>query len=199
MLGRRMNDHRYAEIAAEVLRRPARLGRTRLVCVDGPTGAGKTVFAAHLAAAFPDPPPIVHTDDLLDGWDDQFTFWDRLERQVLAPLRAGRPGRYRRYDWHRGGFGDDEIEVPVAAVVIVEGVSAARAAARAQASLTVFMTAPAHLRLARSLARDGKSLRPYLQVWQRREDRHFAADDTAAHVDLVIDTATGTGAAPAID
>ena len=47
----------------------------------------------------------MHTDDLLDGWDDQLTFWDRLEEQVLEPLRHGRPGRYQRYLWHRRRFG----------------------------------------------------------------------------------------------
>ena len=30
-----------------------------------------------------------HTDDLLAGWEDQFTFWPRLEEWVLVPLRAG--------------------------------------------------------------------------------------------------------------
>jgi uridine kinase len=181
----------YADLAAEVLRRPPRLGRTRLVCVDGPTGAGKTVVAGRLAAAFPAPVPVVHTDDLLAGWDDQLTFWPRLERLVLAPLRAGLPGCYRAYDWHRGAFGDAENEVPPAPVVIVEGVSAARASARAEATLTVLVVAPPELRLARSLARDGSAAQPYLEIWRRREERHFAADATAAHVDLVIDGGTG--------
>jgi uridine kinase len=181
----------YADVAAEVLRRPARLGRTRLVCVDGPSGAGKTVFAARLAAAFDPPAPVVHTDDLLAGWDDQLRFWGRLERQVLAPLRAGRPARYRTYDWHRGEFGEPEREVPPAPVVIVEGMSAARAAARREASYAVLVTAPAELRLARSLSRDGAAQQAYLEEWRRREDRHFAADATAASVDLIVDGAAG--------
>lgn len=88
----------YDRLARRVLAGPARLGRTRLVAVDGPSGAGKSAFAARLAdalAALPggSPPPVVHTDDLLDGWDDQLTFWPRLEEWVLGPLRAGRPGR----------------------------------------------------------------------------------------------------------
>ena len=97
-------EQSYAGLAAEVSRRPPGLGRTRLVCVDGPSGAGKTVFAARLAAAFDPAAPVVHTDDLLAGWDDQLSFWDRLDRHVLAPLRSGRPGRYRPYDWHRDAF-----------------------------------------------------------------------------------------------
>jgi uridine kinase len=186
-----MGPQPYADLAAQILSRPPRLGPTRLVCVDGPSAAGKTAFAARLAAAFEPPAPVVHTDELLAGWDDQLTFWDRLDREVLAPLRAGRPARYRAYDWHRGRFGDAATEVPPAAVVILEGVSAARAAARREASYTVLVTAPADLRLTRSLSRDGAPMQAYLEKWRRREERHFAADATAAHVDLLVDGAAG--------
>jgi uridine kinase len=177
----------YAGLAATILARPPRLGATRLVAVDGPSGTGKSVFAGRLADAFEPAPPIVNTDDLLDGWDDQFTFWTRLEADVLRPLRAGRPGRYRRYDWTRRAFGDDWTSVPPANVVILEGVSAARAAIRPELTFAVYVTAPRELRLERTLRRDGEGLRPDLERWQRGEDRHFAEDDTAARVDLVVD------------
>jgi uridine kinase len=186
-----------AELATEILRRPPRLGQTRLVCVDGRSGVGKTLFAQRLAAAVMEggggrlPVPVVHTDDLLDGWRDQFTFWPRLVAAVLGPLGEGRPGRYRAYDWHGGAFGDVEIDVPPAPVVILEGVSAARAAARPLATLTIFLTAPRETRLARSIARDGDEAQAHLESWRRGEDRHFAADATAAHADLIISTAGG--------
>jgi uridine kinase len=183
----------YAGLAATILACPPRLGATRLVAVDGPSGTGKTVFASRLAAAFETAPPIVNTDDLLDGWDDQFTFWTRLEADVLGPLRAGRAGRYRRYDWRRHAFGDTWIPVPPAPVVILEGVSAARAAIRPELTFAVYVTAPRDLRLERTLRRDGEELRPHLERWQLGEDRHFAADDTEAQVDLVVD---GTAYAP---
>ncbi|GAB3943920.1 hypothetical protein GCM10027614_33280 [Micromonospora vulcania] len=115
----------YAELARRVLAGPARLGRTRLVAVDGPSGAGKSRFAAHLAdalAALPGGarPPVVHTDDLLDGWDDQLTFWPRLDEWVLTPLRDGQPGGYQRYSWVRRGFLPGAVPVPVAPVLILE-------------------------------------------------------------------------------
>nr|WP_231925307.1 hypothetical protein [Micromonospora purpureochromogenes] len=184
----------YAALARRVLARPARLGRTRLVAVDGPSGAGKSVFAARLAdalAALPggERPPVVHTDDLLDGWDDQFTFWPRLEERVLAPLRAGQPGAYQRYSWMRRGFLPRAVPVPVAPVLVVEGVSAARAAIRPELSLAVFVTAPVPLRRARALDRDGPQILPELRRWHAGERAHFAADRTAAHADLVVDGA----------
>ncbi|SCL21805.1 hypothetical protein GA0074694_3153 [Micromonospora inyonensis] len=184
----------YAELARRVLAGPARLGRTRLVAVDGPSGAGKSVFADRLADALAalsggHRPPVVHTDDLLDGWADQFTFWPRLEERVLAPLRAGRSGGYHRYSWVRREFLPRVVPVPVAPVLIVEGVSAARRAVRPETTLTVLVTAPAALRLARAVARDGARILPELRRWHAGERAHFTADDTAAGVDHVVDGA----------
>lgn len=183
----------FADLAGEILTRAARLGPTRLVAVDGPSGAGKTVFASRLAGALTpplgSPPPVVHTDDLLDGWSDQFTFWSRLDDWVLSPLRQGRPGRYRRYSWVRRAFTPAWVPVPVAPVLVVEGVSSARAGIRPELTYAVFVTAPTDLRLERAVARDGERLRADLVRWRREERRHFADDDTAARVDLVVDGA----------
>ncbi|MFC8300937.1 uridine kinase [Micromonospora orduensis] len=183
----------YAGLARRVLAGPARLGRTRLVAVDGPSGAGKSRFAARLAealAALPGGrPPVVHTDDLLDGWDDQLTFWSRLDEEVLAPLREGRAGAYRRYSWVRRRFLLRPVSVPVAPVLLLEGVSAARAVIRPEVTLAVFVTAPASLRLARAVRRDGPEILPELRRWHVGERAHFEADDTAAQADLVVDGA----------
>ena len=185
-----MTTESFAGLAASVAGLPPRLGPVRLVAVDGPSGAGKSWFAGRLGRALG--APVVHTDDLLDGWDDQFTFWERLETQVLDPLRHGRPGSYQRYLWHRGAFGGRPVTVPPAAVVVLEGVTAARRAIRPELSLAVFVTAPPELRLRRALAReggDGVAFRAYLERWRAREDRHFVADATAEHADLIVDGA----------
>ena len=185
-----MTVETFADLAATISTLPARLGNTRLVAIDGPSGAGKSRFADRLARCLD--APVVHTDELLDGWDDQFTFWNRLEEQVLDPLRRGDPARYRRYLWHTGTFGGVPVVVPPAPVVLIEGVSSARRVIRAELSLAVYVTAPADLRLARALARDGGdgvAFRAYLERWRRREDEHLAAEATAEHADLVVDGA----------
>ncbi|MEV4630094.1 hypothetical protein AB0J90_27915 [Micromonospora sp. NPDC049523] len=183
--------------------RPARLGRTRLVAVDGPSGAGKTLFADRLAAALAgdggSAVPVVHTDDLLAGWDDQLTFWPRLDEWVLEPLRAGRTGHYRRYSWVREEFTPRWVAVPPAPVVVLEGVSSARFGIAPELTLSVFVTASPRLRLDRALRRDGAELLPYLIRWRQGERRHFRADATAERADLVVDgapdqpTSTGSG------
>jgi hypothetical protein len=182
----------HGELAAQVLSGPARLGPVRVVAVDGGTGAGKTVFAGRLAEALRNRDATVaeiHTDDLLDGWDDMATFWPRLEHGVLAKLRAGQPGSYRRYDWHAGRFAEPAVPVPVPDVLVLEGVTSARRVIRAELALAVFVSAPRDLRLARSLARDGEELRPHLLRWLAAEEAHFAADRTVEAVDVLVDGA----------
>jgi uridine kinase len=162
---------------------PARLGATKLVLIDGCSGAGKTVFAEGLSRSVGG--ELVHTDDLLDGWHDQFTYWNRLVRNIFEPIADGRSGGYRRYDWVQGKF-VEWVAVKPAPVLIVEGVGAARAEGRKLASLSVFIDAPRSIREARSLARDGVAMQTRLARWRLREDVHFAADATSWCVDLVV-------------
>ena len=180
-----------AGLAELILSRPPRLGPVRLVAIDGPSGAGKTRLAERLGGRLS--APVVHTDDLLDGWDDQFGFWARLEEQVLEPLRHGRAARYLRYDWLLGTFAGPPVRLEPADVVLLDGVSSARRAIRPELSAALFVTAPPRLRLARAMARDGRhdvAYRAYLERWRTAEDRHFAEEATAAYADLVIDGTT---------
>jgi uridine kinase len=186
----------YADLIQWINRRPPRLGGIRLVAIDGPSGAGKTWFADRLAAELGGT-PVIHTDDLLDGWDDQFTSWPRIERLALAPLRNGQAARYQRYQWDVGDFAGEPVVVEPAPVVLLEGVGSARRVIRPELSLAVFVTAPPDLRLERTVTRDAGhdlAFRAYLERWRSAEDRHFAEEDTAAYADLVVD-----GAAPGPD
>jgi uridine kinase len=187
-------DGTFARLGAYVRMLEPRLGDVRLIAVDGPSGAGKTRFALRLAKQID--APVVHTDDLLEGWDDQFTFWERLENRVLTPLRRGETAFYQRYRWDRGAFDPVPVRLDPAPVVIVEGVSAGRRAIFDSLSLLVFVDAPATLRLERALSRDGDdsvAFRAYLERWRAAEDRHFAVDRTAERADLVIDGAAEVG------
>jgi uridine kinase len=187
-------EESFAALAGKIRQKPPRLGAVRLVAVDGPSGSGKTWFALRLAKTLD--APVVHTDDLLNGWDDQFTFWPRLETHVLDPLRHGRPAAYRRFLWHEKEFSATPVRVEPVPVVLLEGVSAARREIRPELSLAVFVTAPAGLRRERAVARDGDdslAFRAYLERWHAAEERHFADEATEAAADLVVDGAAATG------
>src|SRR5262249_15069491 len=141
---------RYADLALAVVGSPPGLGPVRVVAVDGPSGAGKTIFAGRLAQALRDTGStvaLVHTDDLLDGWEDTVTLWPGRGEGVLKPLRGGEDGSYHAYHWGRGRFEVEAHAVPVPDVLVVEGVTAARRAMRTELARSVFVTAPPDVRL----------------------------------------------------
>lgn len=100
-----------------------------VVAIDGPGGSGKSTLADALAAADPTV-AIARTDDFFLPSDvprpgpevigRDFDL-DRLRREVLEPLTAGRPGRYRRYDWVADALAEEHIVEP-GPLVVVEGV-----------------------------------------------------------------------------
>lgn len=157
---------------------------TRLVVVDGPAGSGKTTLAAQLGDALP--AQVLHMDDLYEGWRGLEPAWARLEEWVLGPLRAGRPGRYRRYDWGLDRFAEWH-DVPVAPFLVVEGCGAARREADAVAALRVWVEAPDALRLRRGLDRDGEEMREHWVAWMGAEREHYARNATRERADVVLD------------
>lgn len=178
-----------ADLADRVLREPPRLGTTRLVCVDGPSGSGKSVLAARIARSLRSAGATVtelHMDDLYPGWDGLAAAVPLLVEQVLAPLAAGRPGRYRRFDWPAGAYAE-EHDVPAGGVLLVEGVaSGARAAAR-WAGLLLWVEAPLEERFRRGIERDGRAYLPHWQRWAVQEEEHFAVEGTRGRADLRVD------------
>lgn len=169
-----------------VRRARPRLGRTRLVCVDGPAGSGKTTWAADLAAALGPGSAVLHMDDLYAGWTTTGAF-ARLAAGVLRPLAEGRPGAYHRYDWAVARFDPWRTPVPVPEVLVVEGCGSSPRAADPWAVLRVWVEAPRAVRLARGLARDGPGYEPHWRRWQAREPAVFAAEGTRERADLLVD------------
>jgi hypothetical protein len=181
-----------ADLAAAIRAAPARLGAVRLVCIDGPAGSGKTTLAGRLADALGDDAGVVHLEDLYAGWTLTGAV-ARLAAGVLRPLAAGRPGAFHAYDWIAAGFSADLVRVPVPGVLLVEGCGSAPRALDAWATLRVWVEAPAEVRLARGLARDGAHLAGEWQRWTATEAAHFAAEDTRRRCDVGIDGAEGAG------
>jgi uridine kinase len=178
-----------AELATRIRSGEPRLGRTRLVCIDGPAGSGKTTLAGRLADALGPDTAVVHLEDLYAGWTLTGAV-ARLCAGVLRPLAEGRAGAHSRYDWHADRFHPAPVPVPVAAVLVVEGCGSSPRALDPWTSLRVWVEAPEELRTARGLARDGAHLAEQWRRWQRLEAAEFAAQDTRARADVRIDGAT---------
>jgi uridine kinase len=176
----------FAALAGRVLDGPPRLGGTRLVCVDGPAGSGKTTFAGRLADSLGADAVLLHMDDLYAGWTLTGAV-ARLAAGVLRPLAAGRPAAYHRYDWTVGRFDIEPVHVTPAPVLIVEGCGSGARVLDPWTSALIWVEAPAALRLARGLARDGVGLEGHWRRWQQAESVAFAAEDTSARAGLRID------------
>ncbi|PZR55482.1 uridine kinase [Xylanimonas oleitrophica] len=160
-----------------------------LVVLDGPAGSGKTTLAAQLAPRLgeAEPAPVVHMDDLYEGWEAgpdggaaRFAQW------VLEPFAEGRAGRYRRYDWGAGRYAE-EHEVPRAPFVVVEGCGAGARGVDAVPRLLVWVEADDAERLRRGLERDGHEARAHWLAWMADEADHYVRERTRERADVLID------------
>jgi uridine kinase len=167
-----------------------RLGRTRLISIDGPAGSGKSTLAATIAAraeargmhTF-----IVHMDDLYDGWTGAVRGFGLLRDHVLQRMADGREGRYRRYDWHVGAYAELHVVPVTVELLIVEGVTSCDRDADRWQSLRLWIETSNEIRLDRGIARDGEALRDHWLDWMRWERDHFAEQDTRSRAHVIID------------
>ncbi|MEQ4207267.1 uridine kinase [Actinopolymorpha sp. B9G3] len=179
--------HPLAAVARHILVEAPRLGPVRLVCVDGPTCSGKTTLAGKLAKVLGDV-PVVHMDDLYEGWDGLPGVAARLETWLLGPLRTGAPARYRRYDWTAGTFAEWHA-VPACPALVVEGVGSAARVVDGHAVCKIWVEAPTETRYARGMVRDDGGFGPYWDTWAAAERRHFTMEQTRDRADLIVDGA----------
>lgn len=171
--------------------RPPTLNGSRLVCVDGPAGSGKTTLAAAIAQRTG--AQVVNTDMLMDGWGGFDTVASQLASMITA-LADGRAGTYRPYLWGRGRFDDSIVAVEPGPWLVVEGVGSGEPAIAPCITVLVWVEVDDELRLARGLARDGAENEPEWREFMPAERELFERDRTCERADVVVD---GTGRTPA--
>jgi hypothetical protein len=183
-----------AGLVASIRGRPP-VGALRLVTVDGYSGAGKSRLTGRLARAL-GRAPTVHLDSFYPGWDGLAEAVGLAVEWVAAPLVAGRPARWRRWNWEEGRFAEWR-ETPWAAVVLLEGCGAGSAALRPFTSTAVWLDVPAPLRERRLRARhDWPAYAPHRAAWVAQEETHFAAERPWEHADVVVDGTSGNCRSP---
>jgi uridine kinase len=170
------------------LREAAPAGRTRVLAIDGRSGAGKTSLAALLGRELG--APVVSLEDLYGGWDGLENGIGLLVREVLEPLSAGRTARVPRYDWIARQWAET-VPLDPPELLIVEGVGAGARRAAAFESLLVWLEAPPSVRKKRALERDGEVFAPYWEQWAAQEDAMLARERTPERADVVIDGVSG--------
>ena len=173
-----------APAALEAARRVLRARRRVVVVVDGRSGSGKTTFAEALARS--SGAGVLRLDDVYPGWDGLQATAAALPGEVLAPWRAGRPGRMRRWDWGRDVPGDP-LHVLPGDRLVVEGCGAASRSAAALADLVVWVELAEPVRERRALARDGAAFAPHWDRWAAQERRYIARERPDRSAGLVVD------------
>jgi uridine kinase len=168
----------------------------QLLAIDGHSAAGKSTLAAAIAAHAP-AATIIHTDDFyrpmaederaaLDaaGGYQWYYDWQRLEVQVLAPLRRGEATRYQHYDWASNQLAE-WTAVAAAGLIIVEGCYAARPQLRHYYDVIVLVeTLPAR-RAERQRARVNDSP-AWIERWEAAERYYFASERPQAYADFIL-------------
>jgi uridine kinase len=157
------------------------------VGIDGPDGAGKSIFADELAAALRArnrPVVRISLDDFHNvravrhglGRDSPDGFWRhgfnyaRFRDDVLDPLGPGGSRRYRpaAHDLATDAVLDPEPRVaPPGAVLVVDGLFLLRPELAAAWDLSVFLDVPFEVTAARLASRDGvdpKTLHRYVEA-----------------------------------
>jgi len=191
----------FPTLAQQVLATATRHGRRPVVGVDGPGGAGKSTFAAHLAGHLPDT-TVVHVDDFYRPTSQRPQDRSgiaanidlaRLAEQVLRPAARGSGSRYQRYDWNTDSLAE-WIDVSAEGTVIIEGVYSLQKALREHYTYRVFCTTDRDERLRRGIERDGEEARStWVDEWMPAEDHYLDQEDPAVAADLVLDASTTIG------
>lgn len=187
-------------------------GACTRVGVDGVDGAGKTVFAAELAAALREAGREVvqvSLDDFhhvrairyrrgrtsSDGfWLDSFDY-RRFAAEVLEPLG---PGGTRRYRPRGHDLATDEVLdgpfhlAPQGAVLVVDGLFLHRGELEGLWDFTVFLDVPFDVTAARMAERDGTHpdpSDPSMARYVEAQRRYFAECEPWSRADAVVDNA----------
>ena len=165
--------------------------RPRVVAVDGRSAGGKTTVAALVHAAVPGS-GVVHTDDA--AWYESFFGWDELlVAGVLEPLHRGAAVHYRPPAWERRGR-PGAIELPAGlALVLVEGVGAARRELTHWLDAVIWVQSDATEAERRGIERDGveqdggvEAAGAFWQEWAAKEIPFLAAQRPWERADVVV-------------
>ena len=194
----------YRDLLSTIQALPQSTG-PRIVAIDGRGGSGKSTIARNLQA-ISDEVTIVQMDDLyrpsverqgnaLDLPPGSSFDWPRLEREVLHPLRHGRPAAFRRYNWESDTL-QEMISVNATGIVLVEGCYSTLPELVSWFDFTIWVECDAATCLERGIARSGEAEREiWTTEWAPLEDRYIQQQRPMSRAQMVIDTNDDSGLA----
>jgi hypothetical protein len=179
------------QLAGRLAKTGPRLGRTRLIGVDGRSGSGKTWLADRLAS--PLGAPVIHMDDLYPGWDGPGRAAGVLADWLVEPLGRGEPARWRRFDWDSMSYAEWHTTEP-ADVVILEGCGSIRSSLASAYATRIWVEAPTAARQQRLRARpDWAAYAPHAHRWAELEEQLYETEHTRQHCNVIVDNPQPSG------
>ncbi len=179
-----MSEVALVDIVAAFSSRPAQ--GTRIVGVDGPSASGKSSLTRRLLDRTD--ATLVEIDDFV-SWTDFGGWWPRFDDQVLQPLLRGEDARYQIRDWQNDPNGSSLSgwkTAPWSPLVFFDGVTSTRRAVTDLLTYRIWVEAPAEIRLARGIERDGERARHLWLAWMEEERAFFLEDCTRERADLLV-------------
>ena len=167
-------------ILAAIDRQTAGGGSVR-VALDGPCASGKSTLGEALARIYDC--PLFHMDDFFLQPEQRTpqrleqpggnVDYERFDREILTPLCAGEPVRFRPWRCRTASLGEAQTVSP-SPIAIVEGSYSMRPELRDRYTLRVWVEAPWEVRLERLAQRGGEGcLQRYRTLWIPMEDKYF--------------------------
>lgn len=167
-----------------------------IIAIDGRCASGKTTLAAELKKELNC--NVIHADSFFlrpeqrtktrlntpDGNID----YERLENEVLIPLRLGEDFSYRPYDCRTQDF-LPPVSVKKNRINIVEGAYSCNPHLFRYYDCTVFMTTDPSEQLKRILNRNGsEGLKAFKEKWIPLEEKYFKKCNIKEQSDFIIET-----------
>lgn len=180
--------------------------RPIVIALDGGSGSGKSTLAGivrqRLSAAYVMLDDFYTTDVPEANWEQlsieerlRGVFdWERVRKDAIMPLRAGRPGQWRAFDFEVG-LGSEGVyhrkrevtDVQPAAVVLLDGSYSASPPLSDLIDIAVLVDVPVQERHRRTAAReDAAFLDGWHAIWDDVETYYFTEVRPPDSFDLVM-------------
>lgn len=167
-------------------------GETVFIAIDGHGGSGKSTFAKNLAKLLD--ASIIETDDFA-GIENPKNWHISMLKKVFKPISTGSENlQIQPAIWWKGEPQKPMKNIQVKPIMIIEGVASCRKEFEPFLAYKIFIDTKKDTCIARGVKRDqdftGKDpleLIPIWENWRQKELDFYAADDSKAKADLIID------------
>ena len=136
------------------------VGRTHIIAIDGPAGAGKTTLAENLT---------------------------ELLSKIIEAQRKSQNFALPHFDWSTSKYSNPRDLKPPQ-ILILEGVGSARAIVRDSATTTIWIEVDRTIGIERVIARDGAEIQSHMKQWLIDQEIYFTSDKKRESAQFILST-----------